>query len=108
MRFVSALALTTSVLLLAGCGGGGSPSADEFADACDASMNMPREVCECAGEKAVAELEPDAVSLLVAMMSEEADRVEELREKLGPTEAVQAGMFLVSGPARCAKELGEE
>ena len=109
MKTPIALALPLSLFVLSACGGGGgASSSDEFADACEASTNMPREVCECAGEKALAELEPDAVTFLVAMMNEETDRAEELREKLGVTEAVQAGMFMASGPARCAAEMGVE
>ncbi len=91
----------------AGCGGGGDSGIAEFAAACAKTTNLNDEICECIAEHAVEELTPTAFGFLVASMSGNEEKTVELRGQLGVEDAMQAGMFMTSAPAKCAKQGAE-
>ena len=87
------------------CQSGGGASIDAFAQGCVTSANLSEEICRCIGTKAKEELSADGFAFLVASLEGNDERTAALREKLAVTEAIAAGTFMVSGPARCAQEL---
>ena len=95
-----------AVLVLVACGGGRNPSAEVLADACVSSSDLDAALCDCIAGKASDELSPRAVEFLVASMRGD-DRAAELRAELPLQEAIGAGTFITSAPARCAQELRE-
>ena len=100
--------LAAASLLLGACSGGGAGSAQsEFAAACIASGNLDARICECMAELAPRELTPDGLQLLIAGLVRDAGRVAELRRRISPQDAMQAGMFMVNAPGRCASQLSD-
>jgi len=77
----------------------------DFVGACVKSGNLEREVCECAAAKAREELSPKAYAFLVATLDQDEEQIHRLRKELEMQDALAAGMFMASGPARCAEEL---
>ncbi len=94
---------------LAACGGGkeakdNGPSAEEFAAACNAQLEMPESVCECIGEKAESDLTQEERNFAYASITGDLEATEKLRAELGVDGAMKAGMFFVNAPADCARE----
>lgn len=97
------LALAACLLAVGACGGGGSAGEiAAFVAGCTKISNLDQPICQCAAELAEKELTPKAFQFLVATMQQDQERMEELRSELEIQEATQAGMFMVSAPARCA------
>lgn len=100
-----------SVAMMLVCGacsnGGGGSTAGAFVAACVES-GMEQAICECAGQKATEQLTDDGLAFLVASLRKDEAQTTALRQKLSVPELTGAGMFMVSGPAQCAKELAEE
>lgn len=102
--------LGTSLTLLA-CSKGGAdiatdPERDRFVQACLASTNLPRPICECTAKKAKDQLSPNGLAFLTASLGQEEAKAAELRAQLNVQEAMAAGTFMARGPAECARELG--
>lgn len=74
-----------------------------FVDACTTETNMGEAICTCVANKAVEELSSDGFAFLLAGMSGDEARAEQLRESLDVSEAMQAGMFMVNAPASCVQ-----
>ncbi len=107
MRSCCAIALFGVVALACGGSGGGSGSdagLARFTDACLASSNLPRPICECAAGKAQAELSADGLAFLTATLEQDEARAAELRGKLDFQQTMAAGTFMARGPAECARE----
>jgi hypothetical protein len=102
MRFPRAFAMLAT-LALAACSRG-APDVGDFTRACTASTNLAEALCRCTAEKAKDELSADGFAFLVATLEGDENEVAALRPKLAVTEATAAGMFMVSGPARCARD----
>ena len=95
-----------SLFLLASCGGG-SDASQEFADACVKGSNMGEELCECIADLAVEELTPRSVAFLAAGMNQDQEGAQEIADEMEVAESMAAGMFMLNGPARCAKDLDD-
>ena len=95
-------ALVVSLFVFA-CGGGDAEQ--EFTDACTSSSNLGEAVCECLANQAQEDLSDKGIEFLIAGMSGDMDRTEELRGELDVDEAMAAGMFMVHAPASCAEEI---
>lgn len=108
--YFAAALLGASLLSCQGSGDGAASDAGlaSFTDACLASSNLPRPICECAAGKAKAELTPNGFAFLTAALRQDEARTAELRDKLAVQEAMAAGTFMARGPAECAQELGVE
>ena len=104
-RYTAVLSLAM-VFVCSACSGGGGGTAAAFVTACTGS-GLGQEVCECAGRKAQGQLTEDGFAFLVAMLQKDEEQTIALRQKLAVPELAGAGMFMVSGPAQCAKELAE-
>ena len=100
-RFV----VITLALLPIACSTGGGATLATFTKACVASANLSEAVCDCVAKKAQGELSDDGFAFLVATLQGNDDRTAALRAKLAIPEAIAAGMFMVTGPAQCVKEL---
>ncbi|MCI4644475.1 MAG: hypothetical protein MRY64_06805 [Hyphomonadaceae bacterium] len=98
-------------LMMTACGGGGGSSAsrgaNEMAEACEAELNVPTEVCACIGETAERELSARQIDFLLAAMEEDGVTTARLRAEMGIAEATEAGMFLVNAPADCARSTAQ-
>ena len=81
-------------LVLNGCSGGGSDFAERFVTACSSTASMPEGVCDCLAERAEEEISDDARALLLAMLEQDEDAAEELRNTMPVTDAMQAGLFM--------------
>jgi hypothetical protein len=92
--------LVCTVAAFAGCNKPGA-NAGRFTELCGSTTNMTPEVCRCLGEKAEADLSPQAREFLVATLEKQGDRVIELPGKLSVEETMKAGMFMVNGPRAC-------
>ena len=92
---------------LVGVGVAFAASPEEFIAACQNSTNLDERVCGCCAAKAEAQLAPPAFDFVVASMNQDREKTAELRQKLSIEEAVQASMFMVNTPERCARELGQ-
>ncbi len=77
-----------------------------FIDACLASSDLSRAVCECTAKKATEELSPIGFDFLVATLEKDGEKSLSLRRKLDQAELSAAGMFMSHGPDLCAEELG--
>lgn len=105
MRILSKLVVTGWALTLVACGGNGSGgSLDRFVAGCDASTNLGKTFCECAGKNARDELSGDAFAFLSASFDGDENEMAGLRDELGPAEAISAGMFMVSAYKKCAPD----
>ena len=89
--------LFAALATLASCTG-----TSDFVAACIASTNMEKPMCECAGEKAKAELTPDGYALLLAILKKDEAAISGLREKVGMQESIKASVFMLQAPVRCA------
>ena len=105
-RSVAVLSLAFAFLSGACSGGAGGNTAAEFVAACT-GRGLGQAVCECAGQKAKEQLTQDGFAFLVATLQQDEERITTLRQKLSVPELTGAGMFMVSGPVQCAKELAE-
>ena len=86
---------------------GGSGDVEAFIEACLASSNLERPLCECTANKASEELSPEGFRFLVAGMSgAEEDEIAELRDQFSLPDAAAAGMFMARAPGQCAQEMG--
>jgi len=79
-----------------------------FMDACLASSNLSRPVCECTAKKAAKELSPAGFDFLVATLKKDKEKSLALRRKLDQAELLTAGMFMSRGPDLCARELEQK
>jgi hypothetical protein len=70
--------------------------------------NLERPIGECAGKKAKERLSPKAFEFLVASLEGDEKKTAKLRTELSVTEAMAADIFMVSGSAQCAQELGAQ
>lgn len=105
-RYTAVLSLAVAFVCGACSGGGGGNTAAEFVAACTGT-GLGQAVCECASRKAKEQLTEDSFAFLVATLQKDEDKTTALRQKLSVPELTGAGMFMVSGPAQCAKELAE-
>lgn len=96
--------ILASALVAFACGGG-SNTEQEFTDGCTSSTNLGEAVCECLADRAQETLSPEGVEFLIAGMSGDTEKAEELRGELDVSEAMAAGMFMVNTPATCAGEI---
>ncbi len=92
-------ALTVTACFGSGSGGG---NLDRFIAGCDASTNLGKEFCECAGKNAREELSADGFAFLSATFDGDEQEMAELRRDLSPAEAIGAGMFMVTAYKDCA------
>ena len=99
MRITPNLITVALVFSLPACGAG---ETSDFVEACLASSNMQRPLCECLAEKASRELSPTGVELLIAGMQNDDEKAEKLRGQLEMPELMETGMFMVNAPAACA------
>ncbi len=110
MIHLTAALVGTTLTLLACSRSSGHTAADpdlaRFVQACLASSNLPRPVCECTAKKAKDELSANGFAFLTASLGKEEAKAAELRGKLNVQEAMAAGTFMTRGPAACARELG--
>ncbi len=83
--------------------GSGYDAAD-LVGVCLEVSNMGRSLCDCMAEKATAEFTPEGYAFLVATLSGDEARADEMRGRLEISEMMQAGMFMANAPARCASE----
>ncbi len=83
--------------------GGETAMMQRLATACHATTNMGETICACVAKKAGADLSPDGLEFLVAMLEKNEARMAELRGRLSLPDAAQAGMFMVNAPAACAR-----
>ncbi len=102
MKIGTAVSAMVSALAVQSCGAGGSDAADRLAEACMASTNMGRSMCECVANRAEEDLSDNAFEFVIASLNEDEDRAEQLRGELDMTELAQAGMFMTQAPAHCA------
>ncbi len=103
MKIGIAVSAMVSALAVQSCGaGGGSDAADRLLEACMASTNIDRSMCECVANRAEEDLSGDALEFVIASLNEDEDRAEELRGELDMTELAQAGLFMTQAPAQCA------
>lgn len=96
-----------AVLMLGACGGGsgGKVTAKKFASACEDNSNMTPEICSCVGKKAMTELDENGRNFVMAGISQDQARADEIRKKMKMEEVMAAGMFMVNAPAACAREM---
>lgn len=113
-RIGAALAATSALWVLAcapaGDGATQDPASETaavdvsaFTEACMASSNLERAICECAGGLAASEMSQNAFAFLVASLNQDEARTEALRAELSIQEAMSAGTFMARGPAQCAR-----
>ena len=62
--------------------------------------------CICLANKADHRLTPGGFSFLVASFNKDDAKTKELRGKLGVSELMKAGMFMVNTPKECVGETG--
>ena len=98
MLRVFALAL---LLPLAACTSDTRSSA-AFVNACMESTNWNRVMCECAEERARAELTDKTYTFLVASMGDDDAATARLRDALSFEEATQGGLFMIGAATDCA------
>ncbi|HHQ13533.1 MAG TPA: hypothetical protein ENK16_00750 [Chromatiales bacterium] len=101
MRLTPNLITATLVFSLSACGAG---ETSDFVDACLASSNMQRPMCECLADKASRELSPTGVELLIAGMQSDDEKAEKLRSQLEMPELMKTGMFMVNAPSECSAQ----
>jgi hypothetical protein len=91
-------------------GGGGVDPArvSAVAQACTEYSNLDVEICECMGERAVANLDEAQVELLVTSMLGDGAAADIMTDEMGPVKAAQAVGVMTSAPMLCAAELGPE
>lgn len=75
-----------------------------FIKACVETSNMGEALCACAAAKAKEDLSEKGFAFLLATLEEDEEATERLRGEMKVTEAMQAGMFLASAPAACARD----
>ena len=94
--------LVITLVLAATLGGCGESKTDAFVSSCVETTELETSVCECIAERASAELSEDGFEMLSASMAGDQDRVIEASKKLGVSEAMEAGLFMSTAPAKCA------
>ena len=85
-----------------------SAANDDLVEACLSTTNMTRALCECIDKKAADELTTDGYAFLVASLTEDDAETERLRSEMSVQETMQAGMFMASAPASCAKDAANQ
>ena len=98
--------LIVSVFILALNAYAGGNDLDAFAKGCGSSTNLGEPTCTCLANKADHRLTPGGFSFLVASFNNDDAKTKELRGKLGVSELMKAGMFMVNTPKECVGETG--
>ena len=74
-----------------------------FVAACTSQTNMGDELCSCVANKAQKDLSKDGFAMLLATLEEDRATADKLRRSMKIEEVTQAGMFMATGPAACAR-----
>jgi len=92
--------------LTLGCGakGGADDLSARLATACEQTSNLGAAMCRCVGEKAKADLSPEALRLLVALVEKDDAAIEAARRTASLPDAATAGTFMVRAPAACGRQ----
>ena len=89
----------------AGAGGGAITGSERnrMVEACLASTNNERPMCECVADQGRDELTPLGFRMLLASFEGDQVTAAQLRTQLSPQEAAMAGGFAVNAFAQCAR-----
>lgn len=85
----------------------GTNDINAFVKACDSSYNLGSSICKCLAKKADERLTPIGFEFLVASMNNDDEETAKLRSKLGISESMEVGMFMVNTSQECSEEMGE-
>ncbi len=93
------------IAALIGCSaeGGADDLAARLASACEKSSNLGTAMCRCVGDQAKADLSPDGLQLLVAMLEKDDAAIESVRRTASLQDAAAAATFMTRAPAACAR-----
>jgi len=80
----------------------------EYVSACIMQGEHEESICECAASKAGNELSPASFELLVVSLQGDEEQAARLRDRAGIVEVMEAGTFMIDGPARCSLEVATE
>jgi len=103
--FATAVAAAIAAALVAAPGGAARADAaaqETIQAACETELDVPPGVCPCLAAKAGADLDDLQQAWLAASMTKQMNEALALKDQMSPTQAMQAGMFLVGGVPACA------
>jgi hypothetical protein len=93
--------LTVIMVVVFACRGSSGDFKEEFTEACIATGDLQKSVCDCLATKAESDLSTDEQQFLLAALRKDEARTTELRANLGLDGAMRAGMFMTN-VASCA------
>ncbi|MDY6856126.1 MAG: hypothetical protein SWO11_15755 [Thermodesulfobacteriota bacterium] len=105
MKITYVLLISVFILALNGYGESRANDINAFFKACGSSYNLGDPICKCLAKKADERLTPLGFAFLVASMNNDDEKTAKLRSKLGMSEAMDAGMFMVNTTKECAEEI---
>jgi hypothetical protein len=107
MKITYALVISVFILTLIGYGERCEANdINAFVKACLSYLELEEPMCKCLAKKADEDLTPTGFAYLVALMNKDEAKAKKLLSQLNFAEKLDANMFLVNRPQKCAEELG--